>query len=427
MSEDESGSGSRQEQEQPARISPDEQRGPDAPYHDPEGRNPYGVRIAPNRADDPYQDPEGRNPYDVRVAQNRGSRPAARAAQGVRPLRVVHVGQSLIGVGGIETCLRALIRYMGPGGARLVKCVVTSEGNYDPSAASDLGVPLEVGGAEAVRRAAREADVLLCWGPRELGEWLADCPPKLCVYVAHGEGFWTRWILEGCGPVVDHVIAVSQRVQEKVCYGFDSTVILNGVDAARLAPTRRPGAIRAELGFAPEDFVLGFAGRFAQEKRAHLVVEAVARLPRHFKALMVGAGYLRADLMDLANRLIPGRYAFATGFDDMGDYYRAMNALCMPSEEEGFGLVIPEAMLCERPVIATAVGCVPELLDDRVNGLVVEPTADAIRDAAERLASRPRWAAGLAAEAMATAQEVGYAAEMARRYEELLVRLWRQR
>jgi glycosyltransferase involved in cell wall biosynthesis len=339
-------------------------------------------------------------------------------------LRIVHVGQSLIRVGGIETCLKALIRHLDPGRARLVKCVVTSEDNFDPAAAAALGVPVEVGGAEAVRRAAVEADVLLCWGPRELGLWLADCRPKLCVFVAHGEGFWTRWILEGCGQVIDHVIAVSRRVQEKVCSGFESTVILNGVDAARLAPTRSPDSVRAALGFAREDFVLGYAGRFAQEKRAHLVLEAVAQLPHHYKALMVGAGCLRAGLMDLANRLIPGRYAFATGHDDMGDYYGAMNALCLPSEEEGFGLVILEAMLCERPVIATAVGCVPDLFLDRVNGLVVAPTADAIRDAAERLGSHPRWAAGLAAEAKATAQEGGYAAEMARRYEALFVRLW---
>jgi glycosyltransferase involved in cell wall biosynthesis len=342
------------------------------------------------------------------------------------PLRIVHVGQSLVRVGGIETCLKGLIRHLDPRRARLVKCIVTPTDNFDPSAAADLGVPVEVGGAECVRQAAREADVLLCWGPRDLGAWLADCPPPLCVFVAHGEGFWTRWILEGCSKIIDHVIAVSRRVQDKVCSGFPSTVVPNGVDAAHLAPTRSPAVVRASLGFEREDFVLGFAGRFSPEKRAHLLIEAVARLPRQFKALLVGAGPLRADLLERANRLIPGRYAFATGVT-MGDYYGAMDALCLPSEEEGYAMVILEAMLCERPVMATPVGCVPEVFQDRVNGLTVSGTVDSLCEAATLLERHPAWRRGLAAEARAFAQENGYAATMARRYEDLLLQLWQEK
>jgi glycosyltransferase involved in cell wall biosynthesis len=368
-------------------------------------------------------------PYDVFLSASRSPySPVTALGPSEAPgaaLRVVHVGQSLVRVGGIETCLKALIRHLDPRRARLVKCVVTPTENFDPAAAAELGVPVEVGGADLVRQAAREADVLLCWGPRDLGAWLADCPPRLCVFVAHGEGFWTRWILEGCRNIIDHVIAVSRRVQDRVCQGFASTVIPNGVDAAHLAPTRAPAAVRASLGYAPEDFVLGFAGRFSHEKRAHLVIEAVARLPRHFKALLVGAGPLRAQLMDLANRLIPGRYAFATGINTMGDYYAAMDALCLPSEEEGYAMVILEAMLCERPILATAVGCVPEVFQDRVNGLTVSGTAESICEAARLLEKHPNWRRALGAEARAYAQENGFASTMARRYEDLLHHLWK--
>jgi glycosyltransferase involved in cell wall biosynthesis len=343
------------------------------------------------------------------------------------PLRIVHVGQSLVRVGGIETCLAALHRHLDPRAARLVKCIVTATDNFDPRAAADLGVPVEVGGAELVRQAAREADVLLCWGPRELGACLADCPPKLCVFVAHGEGFWTRWILEGCHNIIDHVIAVSRRVQDKVCQGFASTVIPNGVDSLHLAPTRSPAAVREALGFGEEDFVLGFAGRFSREKRAYLVIEAVARLPRHFKALLVGEGRLRAELMEMANRLIPGRYAFALGVGTMGDYYSAMDALCLPSEEEGYAMVIIEAMLCEKPVLATPVGCVPEVFQDRVNGMTVSGSVESIRDAALLMERHPHWRRALAAEAKSFAQENGHASTMARRYESLLLRLWKEK
>jgi glycosyltransferase involved in cell wall biosynthesis len=335
------------------------------------------------------------------------------------------VGQSLVRVGGIETFLKGLVRYLDPRRTRLVKSVVTPTEDFDPCAAAELGIPVECDGADRVRQAAREADVLLCWGPHELGAWLADCPPKLCVFVAHGEGCWTRWILEGCRNIIDHVIAVSGRVRDKVCQGFDTTVIPNGVDAAHVAPTRSPALVRASLGFGAGDFVLGFAGRFAPEKRVHLLVEAVARLPRNFKALLVGAGPLRSELMELANRLIPGRYAFATGVNTMGDYYGAMDVLCLPSAEEGYAMVIIEAMLCERPVMATAVGCVPEVFQDRVNGVTVDGTVESICDTARLLESHPHWRRGLAAEAKAFAQENGYASTMARRYEDLLHQLWK--
>jgi glycosyltransferase involved in cell wall biosynthesis len=350
-----------------------------------------------------------------------------RAATDCRPLRIIHVGQSLVRVGGIETCIKGLFRFLDPRRLQITRCIVTPTEEFDAHLARELGVPVEIGGAERVRAAALEADILLCWGPRELGVWLADCRPRLCVFVAHGEGKWTRWILEGSAPIIDHVVAVSQRVKDQVCQGFAATVISNGVDTTHLAQTRSRAHMRAALGFRVEDFVLGFVGRFAAEKRAHLLIEAVAGLPPHFKALLVGRGYLRGQLMDLANERIPGRYAFATAVNDVGDYYAALDALCLPSSEEGYALVILEAMLCGRPVIATPVGCVPEIFQDKVNGLIVEGSVDSIRAAALRLHRHPAWAAAVAAEGRAYAEEHGHARAMAKRYEELLLRLWREK
>ena len=189
-----------------------------------------------------------------------------------------------------------------------------------------------------------------------------------------------------------------------------TTIIHNGVDAAQLARTRPTSAVAPALGFHAGEFVVGFVGRFADEKRPHLIADAVARLPPRFKALFVGWGPLQARLLEYANRLIPGRYAFVRGINDVGDYYAAMDAMCLPSEEEGFGLVVLEAMFCDRPVIATSVGCVPELIRDRVNGLVVDGTAASIADAAKLLERYPAWGRGLAAEGRATAEERGHRA-----------------
>lgn len=366
-------------------------------------------------------------PYDLLGAADLGAvRFGGASPVPARPLRVTHVGQSMVRAG-IECWLKGLLRFLDRRRVQVVKCIATAANEIDPSVAAEMGVPVEVGGADCVRRAAHDSDVLLCWGPRDLGQWLAARPPKLCVFVAHGEGYWTRQILEGCKPVIDHVIAVSRRVKDSVAAGLPTTVIPNGVDLAHLARTRPAVAVRQELGFQADDFVLGYVGRFSDEKRPHLLVEAVARLPAPFKALFVGWGPLGSRLLEYANACIPGRYAFVKATNDVGDYYAALDALCLPSAEEGFGLVILEAMLCERPIIATPVGCVPDLIVDRVNGLVVAGTPASIREAALLLRGNPAWARGLAAQGRLDAEARGQARTMARAYEDLLLRLWNQK
>jgi glycosyltransferase involved in cell wall biosynthesis len=84
-------------------------------------------------------------------------------------------------------------------------------------------------------------------------------------------------------------------------------------------------------------------------------------------------------------------------------------------------------MLCGVPVIATSVGCVPEVVCDRVNGLIADSCAAAFAAAARLLREHPAWARGLAAEGQAFAQQRLLASRMAREYEDLLARLWQAR
>ncbi|HUY32311.1 MAG TPA: glycosyltransferase family 4 protein [Pirellulales bacterium] len=342
---------------------------------------------------------------------------------GPEPLRVIHVGQSMVRAG-VEQWLKSLTRFLDPRRVRLVRAIVTAPDMIDPTVVPEMLVPVEIGQAAAVVRAARECDLLLCWGPAELGAWLAPCRPKLCVFVAHGEGIWTRRILQGCAPVLDHVVAVSRRVRERVAHDVPATVIHNGVDSAHIARSRSRQAARHALGFDGRDFVLGYVGRFSPEKRVHAVLEAVALLPPHFKILLIGWGRQCDELRQLAECWLSGRAVFVTGRDYLGDYYHAMDALCVVSEGEGFSLSALEGLMCGLPLIATPVGFVPEFIEDRINGLVVSGTIDSICRAAELLHDHPAWARGMAAEGRALAEKHGHARTMARRYEHLFERLW---
>ena len=354
-----------------------------------------------------------------------GHRQGPSARKSGRPLRAVHVGPCFAR-GGAEQQIIDLARFFDPERVRIEKCICTNSALIDPAVVADMPAAVEVGGAEAVRRAAQEHDLMIFWG-LPMDDWLADCPPKLCVFLAHGEGPWTRDMLEESAGVVDHVIAVSRRVRERVCNGQPTSVILNGIDSARLGQTRSRDDARASLGFAPGDFVLGYVGRLSPEKRPELVIRAAARLPRHFKTLLVGWGPQRNELIDMANAMIPGRFAFVMADHHLGDYYQSLDALCLLSEYEGFALVVLEAMMCGRPVIVTPVGSVPEVVVDRVNGIIVDDDPTSLCQAAQLLDRHPHWARGIADEGRAFAQQHGHAWRMAREYEQLLERLWAEK
>ncbi|AMV20826.1 glycosyltransferase family 4 protein [Planctomyces sp. SH-PL14] len=404
------------------------------PYCGPDARSfsaePYAGSDARSFAAEPYAGLNVRSfaaePY-AGLGTARGAASAARdsaeptpgqGTRGGRPIRVAFVCSFLYGAG-IENWMVGLRQYSDPAAVQFVRCVVTTS-LVDERIVRRLGIPVTVGQAEAVRAAAVDADVLIVSGPAQVGDWLADRPRCRVVFVAHGDGHWTRDILNCCRGVVDEVVAVSRRVQEAVGSGFRTTVIHNGIDPAHLVVTEDPALVRRRLGFGPDDFVLGYVGRFSPEKNVGALVDAVERLPEGFKLLLVGFGPERAELMDRANRRIPGRYTFTEAHQDLGALYHAMDAFGLPSLSEGYGLVLMEAMFCGRPVISGPVGFAPEALQDRVNGMVVDGTPEGFAGAARLLRDHPEWRKGVGQEARAFALRYGLAARMAEKYRRFL-------
>jgi glycosyltransferase involved in cell wall biosynthesis len=338
-----------------------------------------------------------------------------------RPLRVVYLGPCLAR-GGAEIWLTDLLRFLDPGRLQVLRAVVTDPHKIERGYAGAFPLPIE-SGTDAVLQAVDECDVLLSWGVR-LGPLLDGRRPPLSIFIAHGDGWFTRDLVEANVAHLDHVVAVSGRVRDLACNGTPATVIPNGVDTARLAWTLPREEVRRGLGFAHGDFVLGYLGRLAPEKRVDLVLRAVATLPDRFKVLVVGWGPMLPYLQDLAGLHLPNRACFVTAAEYLGDYYRAMDAFCTPGDSEGTPLTMLEAMHCEVPVLVTSVGAVPELIQDRVNGIVVSQDPGSISTAATLLAENPHWSRGLAAQGRATADRTGHASRVARDLEQLLARLW---
>ncbi|OYP38811.1 glycosyltransferase family 4 protein [Rhodopirellula sp. MGV] len=343
-----------------------------------------------------------------------------------RPLKIAHLNAALIPAG-IEYWLAALARYSNPARLQFLRSVIITDW-IDPRQVRRMGMPVEIGGRESVQQAARDCDILFVSdpGPQSLAvcEWLKESPPPISIFVAHGDAAYTRDRLSKVGDAIDHIIAVTDHVRDEVCEGWPVSVVLNGVDPHRVVRTRPKAVSREQFGFSNDDFVVGFVGRFSEEKNPNLVLDAVARLPRHVKVLLVGYGPMLDGLLQTAMKRIPGRFVITEGNGDLGDHYAAMDTLVMPSRFEGYGLVAMEAMMAGVPVIGTPYGMVADLVTDGVNGMVVAPESKQISAAIEKLASFPNLRQAIIQGGFELAEQFGYASEMARNYEDLLADLW---
>ena len=168
--------------------------------------------------------------------------------------------------------------------------------------------------------------------------------------------------------------------------GPRSSVILNGLPA--------PGQTPADLSFEPPELLC--LGRLVYEKGFHVAVEAFSLIRNAFPAArltIAGDGPARQDLEAQVRRLGIQQAVLFTGWvspDDVPDTINRASMVFMPSREESFGLVALESGLMGRPVIASRVGGLPEVVQHGETGLTVpRDDPEAMAAAAVRLLREP--------------------------------------
>ena len=156
-------------------------------------------------------------------------------------------------------------------------------------------------------------------------------------------------------------------------------VLYNPIDVDRFRPDAAlRDASRRRLGFTPNDVVVGFAGRFERQKGVHVLAEALegvmARVP-NVRGLWVGGGELAEDIeRKIAASPYASRHVREPWSNDVVACFAAMDVLAFPPiRRESFGRVSAEAQACALPVVASAVGGIPETLRDGVSGTLVPP------------------------------------------------------
>jgi glycosyltransferase involved in cell wall biosynthesis len=185
-----------------------------------------------------------------------------------------------------------------------------------------------------------------------------------------------------------------------------------GIDESRFTPQSQP-ELAAKLGINTGNFVVGFVGRFVEEKGLLTLLKALLMLQdKPWQLLLLGRGSLQGEIIKIAEENnINERIVMVESVphDQVSDYINLMSTLVLPSEttyniktltavgwKEQFGHVLIEAMACKIPVIGSDSGEIPHVIGDA--GLVFpEGNFQALANCLAELMEKPEFAENLSA------------------------------
>jgi glycosyltransferase involved in cell wall biosynthesis len=178
-----------------------------------------------------------------------------------------------------------------------------------------------------------------------------------------------------------HIIAVGSSVRDELVRRFTIenskiSIIDMGIDTNLFKSIPQTEA-RAKLGLPGEGIIFLSIGSLIWRKGLHLYLKSIATYPSYFhraNIIIIGTGPLADELqqMTIEYGIEKVTIAGAVPKNDIPIWLSAADYLVHPALQEGFGLVILEAMSCERIVIASPVGGIMDYLEDGVNGFLFD-------------------------------------------------------
>lgn len=359
-------------------------------------------------------------------------------------LRVVHVIDGL-GFGGAEMLLAELasgaeaagidlaVGYLrdkdgNPAGARLRSLGIEPvhlpiDGLLSRSSFRSVRAGLETLGADVVHTHLGYSDLLAGAAARRLGlpafstlhvmEWERDMRnrTKLRLFAAARRRWDVRVVAVSAAGRAAYLAERWDRPERVV-------VLHNGV-SDRARPGSGP-AVRRELGLGPDDFVLAMVTVLRPGKGHDIAIDATARLRRghpEVRLLIVGDGPSRREIEARAEEGV----VFAGHRDDVMSVLDAVDVLIHPSRVDAFPTALLEAMCAGVPVVATAVGGIPEIVVPGETGMLVPapPAAPGLVAAVEAVLRGPERRTAMAAAARRRYEEHFTADGWARRLREM--------
>jgi glycosyltransferase involved in cell wall biosynthesis len=237
-----------------------------------------------------------------------------------------------------------------------------------------------------------------------------------------------RALLRVVAPRVDAVVAVSSSQEpelRRLGYRAEAIHVIPNASHEPV-PSRAPGVVREELGLGEDDVVVLLPAALRPEKRADVFVDALAlarRRDARVRGVVAGGGPLLRDIRERA-RSADGAVLVLGERSDIADLMSAVDVVCLSSDVEGIPLAALEAMALGRPLVATAVGGLRELVVPGRTGLLV-PRDDpgALSRAVLELAHDPALRSRLGDEGRDRFRRGYHADQMIERYGDLLARI----
>ena len=160
--------------------------------------------------------------------------------------------------------------------------------------------------------------------------------------------------------------------------------IPNGIDMFKFSPVsyKEKIIIRKKLSLPENKIIFCFTGRLSKAKGIMLLIQVWKEILLKYdniKLLLVGsgkdaAGNCEVELQEYINYYYLKEKVFITGnVENVDEYLQASDVFVSPSDYEGFGLSIVEALACELPTIVTKVGIAVELIHNHENGVIISP------------------------------------------------------
>ena len=212
-----------------------------------------------------------------------------------------------------------------------------------------------------------------------------------CVYNPHGWAFNMRcsakkkaiytMIEKIAAPFCDKIICISDAekqsaLDKKICKEDKLQVIFNGVDIEAYENGAHGAVKRQDLNIPEDAFVVGMVGRISQQKAPDVFIKMAKQVKdevpnAHF--IIVGNGNQEDEIRKYAKDNGFSDSLHITGWvDNPMSYVELFDVACLLSRWEGFGLVLPEYMMAGKPIVASKVDAIPNIIKDGENGLLVE-------------------------------------------------------
>ncbi len=209
----------------------------------------------------------------------------------------------------------------------------------------------------------------------------------------------------------EKIIAVSQCVSSALINSGmragDITVISDGVPTENLPSQSNRVEARRSMGIEPKALLIGCIAALTPDKGQEILISAFAQIRTRFprcQLLLVGDGPCRAKLAALVRELDLDNVVHFTGFlENIQSTYASIDLFAFLAQAEALGTALLLAMANGLPVVASALGGIPEIMEDGKNGLLIkDQNPEAVASAIMRLFADPAFAARLGTAARET-------------------------